>query len=133
MTEENNLCINCKKKHKKYCWYNSVIVVGKSGKKYNIIIKTKPCKFLDVKTLQCLGYENRFKLNPYCLPITEAIRQNALQKECLYVKDNEDYKGGITKIDYIPKDIPKHVKLKLQAMEQMSPEEFRRMFLPLLL
>lgn len=128
-----NLCKNCKDNIKKYCCYNSVIVIGESGKKYNIIIKTKPCKYLDIETLECLVYENRFKLNPYCLSIKEAIRQNALQKECLYVKDNKNYKGGITKIDYIPDDVPKHILLKLQAMEQMSPEEFRRMFLPLIL
>nr|BDI55204.1 MAG: putative zinc- or iron-chelating domain protein [uncultured archaeon] len=128
-----NLCEICKGNIKKYCCYNSIIVIGESGKKYNIIIKTKPCKFLDTETLKCLVYKNRFKLNPYCLSIKEAKRQFALQKECLYVRDDESYKGGITKIDYIPDDVPKHILLKLQTMEQMRPEEFRRMFLPLIL
>lgn len=126
-----NLCKKCK--IKKYCCYHSVVVIGESGKQYNIIIKTKPCKFLDTKTYLCKIYKNRFKLNPYCLSIKEAIRQKALQKDCLYVKDNETYKSGITKIDYIPDDVPKHIIFKLQALEQMSQEEFHRMFLPLLL
>jgi len=130
---KKNLCNDCKPEIKKYCCYNSVVVVGESGQKYNVIIKTKPCKFLDTETLKCLVYENRFKLNPYCLSVKEAIRQKAFQKDCLYVKNNESYKDGITKIDYIPDDLPKHVKLKIQAMEQMNPEEFRRMFLPLIL
>ena len=130
---EKNLCLQCSPEVKKYCCYNSVVVIGESGKKYNIIIKSKPCKYLDTKTLKCLVYKNRFKLNPYCLSVKEAIRQKALQKNCLYVKDDESYKNSITKIDYHPDDLPKHVLLKLQAMEQMRPEEFRRMFLPLIL
>ena len=130
---EKNLCLQCNEEIKKYCCYNSVIVVGESGKRYNVIIKTKPCKFLDTKTLKCLVFENRFKLNPYCLSVKEAIKANAFQKGCLYVKDDKSYKEGITKIDYYPDDLPKHVLFKLQAMEQMRGEEFRRMFLPLIL
>jgi uncharacterized cysteine cluster protein YcgN (CxxCxxCC family) len=130
---KKNLCLQCSEEIKKYCCYNSVICVGESGQRYNIIIKNQPCKYLDTKTLKCLVYKNRLTLNPYCLSVKEAIKANAFQKDCLYVKDNENYKGGITKIDYHPDDLPKHVLLKLQAMEQMPPEEFRKMFLPLIL
>ena len=128
---KKNLCINCEIKG--LCCYHSVIVVGKNGQRYNVILKSKPCQFLDLKTKKCLVYKNRYKVNPYCITIKEAIRQNALPVDCLYVKDNEEYKKNVPKIDYIPDDLPKHVLLKLQAMEQMSPEEFRRMFLPLIL
>lgn len=128
-----NLCLQCSDKTKKYCCYNSVIVIGESGQVYNIIIKNQPCKFLDTETLKCLTFKNRFKLNPYCLTVKEAIKAKAFQKDCLYVKDNKNYEEGITKIDYYPDDLPKHVLLKLQAMEQMDGTEFRRMFLPLIL
>lgn len=67
-----NLCKKCK--IRKYCCYQSVLAPSASGKMYNIILKNHPCKFLNPETSLCMVYENRFKLNPYCLTIKEAIK-----------------------------------------------------------
>jgi len=52
---------------------------------------TTPCIFLNLHTNLCSIYEDRFKINPLCLSIEQAIEQGALPKECLYIINNKKY------------------------------------------
>jgi len=124
------VCKNCPIKG--LCCYHSILVKDIDGKLYNIILKNQPCKYLDTERGDCLIYENRFKINPYCLPIEIAIRQNALPEKCLYVKKVKKYKMKYPKLDYVPANLdPLSIKKILWA-NNMDPGEFRKSYLPLM-
>lgn len=125
-----NKCNKCKYP---YCCHYSMIIHSDNGKLYNIILKNQICKYLDKKSHKCLIYKNRLKVNPYCLTIEEGIRQYALPKECLYVKDNVEYKEKIPQIHELPDDITLADKLILENLENMSHRDFMKNFLPLIL
>ena len=82
--KEENLCNQCGK-----CCYIKVMVSGIP------FFSKKHCKFLDTKTKLCTIFKDRFKKNPNCLTIEEAIRIRALPDECPYVKDKKGYRGPI--------------------------------------
>jgi len=125
-----NLCEECKYP---YCCQYSIIIHDNDGKIYNLILKNHTCKYLDKDTHKCLIYENRLKVNPYCLSMKEAIRQHGLPKECLYVKDNKEYQEKIPKIHDLPNNILDVDRRMLMRIESMTHQEFMKRFLPLIL
>ncbi len=125
----------CKKcEIKGLCCYHSVLLRGKDGTRYNVILKNHPCKFLDIETRKCLIYDNRFILNPYCVEIEQAVRQQCLPGECLYLKlkKYEKYDKSHPKLDHIPAGVKLIDIKKYLWAENMEPAEFRKSYLPLL-
>lgn len=133
---KHNLCKKCKYP---YCCHYSILIHTKTGKLYNLILKNHICKYLDKNATNartkgsCLIFKNRFKVNPYCLTIKEAIRQFGLPKECLYVKDNIKYQNNIPKLVDLPDDITDTDKEAFEKIEQLTQQEFTKKFLPLIL
>lgn len=82
MKKKDDICNKCGK----CCYYkikiNDIFVFSK-----------RHCEFLDVKTNLCTIYKDRFKKNPKCLAIEEAIKIKALPDNCPYVKDLDNYNG----------------------------------------
>jgi len=126
-----NKCKKCKTIH--HCCYHSTLVITDEGKMYNIVLKNHPCKFFNIENNKCLVYKNRYKLNPYCLRIKDAIRLNGLPADCLYVKNIKGYKEGMPKSLDIPDDLSDEQKKALERIEKMPKAEFRKRFLPLIL
>ncbi len=125
-----NLCKKCKIP---FCCHYSIIIHDNNGKLYNLILKNHICKYLDKKSNKCLIYKNRLKVNPYCLSIKEAKRQNGLPKECLYIKDDKIYQEKIPKIHDLPNNILDVDRRMLTRIESMTHREFMERFLPLIL
>jgi hypothetical protein len=44
-----------------------------------------PCEYLSKKTRRCKIYKNRFKINPNCLTVDEALKEGQLPIKCAYV------------------------------------------------
>ena len=48
-----------------------------------------PCDYLSKKTRRCKIYKNRFKINPKCLKLEDALLEGALPIECPYVIESD--------------------------------------------
>jgi len=51
------------------------------------------CEHLDTESNLCKIYKERFKKNPKCLTIKQAIEIKAVPDNCPYIKDLKNYKG----------------------------------------
>lgn len=80
VSPSKGICRKCGK-----CCYYNIEIAGVLYKSH------KPCYFLDTKTNLCRVYPERFKRNPQCLTIAEAIIQRALPADCPYVADMPFY------------------------------------------
>ena len=58
-----------------------------------VVAVSMACEHLDIVTRKCRVYRDRFKVNPKCLRIKDAIEKRVLPNDCPYVKDKVDYKS----------------------------------------
>jgi len=56
-----------------------------------------------------------------------------LPKECLYIKNDKEYKENIPKLLEMPDNILDADRIKIEKVESLSHREFMEKFLPLLL
>lgn len=99
-TLKENLCLSCSDQIRGNCCHFSVCV-GEE-KRFNILLEKHSCKYLDSETRWCIIYKDRLKKNPnVCHSIEYAIKNKSLVKNCLYVKNNEEYQAIKDTIIYI--------------------------------
>ena len=77
----DNLCRSCGR-----CCYEKIVINAE------VFATEIPCRHLDVTTNLCSVYRDRFKVNPLCLPVDEAIRRRVFPADCPYVQDVEGYR-----------------------------------------
>ena len=82
--QTKNLCENCPDGVRGFCCFYNVIIEG-----FNLILSNQHCKYLDTKTMKCKDYENRVKIQPYCLE-NDMFNKGALPKGCLYIKGHPE-------------------------------------------
>ena len=70
------------------CCY--LCAVLEDGSKQRTIL---PCKYLDLLTNECMVYPERFKWQPRCLTIPQAIESGILPSDCPYVAGMDWYVG----------------------------------------
>lgn len=84
MSKKKDICRRCGK-----CCYTK-IRIGE------IEVFTKQhCRFLDEKSKLCTIYKERFKKNPKCLTVEQAIAIRALPRDCPYVQNIKNYKAPL--------------------------------------
>lgn len=88
MKEKNNLCVHCPPEVRGICCYFTLPL---DGALYTLT--NHPCKYLNIKTKRCRIYETRKEGNPNCLTVEEMKIICSLPKECLYVKNDPNYKS----------------------------------------
>ncbi|KKM72325.1 hypothetical protein LCGC14_1421650 [marine sediment metagenome] len=89
------------------CWYSMYDGTD------NFVVQ--PCEYLSKKTKRCKDYKNRFKINPNCLTVEQALIEGALPLGCPYVM----------KSDVIPIRPNKTVNIKKMEMIKNGNEEGR--------
>ena len=82
---QKNLCKDCPKEVKGKCCFYNIELEG-----YNIILRNQPCKYLNLKTMECSDYEHRLQINPYCHHSGDMYNFGGLPKGCLYLKDHPE-------------------------------------------
>lgn len=120
---EENLCKDCPKEIRGKCCYIS----GGFDNNYHIILTNHPCKYLDTKTGRCKVYNKRRSHFKNCLSVEEMIICGTVPKECLYVKDNEEYQNrDDTRLIEVPKDLPKEIKKKYDKLNEYDfPDRYK--------
>jgi uncharacterized cysteine cluster protein YcgN (CxxCxxCC family) len=84
-----------KKKHEELCNHCGKCCYFKVALGKQAFFSKNHCPFLDLNTKLCTVYKDRFKKNPECLSIKDAIRIKALPNDCPYVEGLEGYQGPI--------------------------------------
>ncbi|MFH1377960.1 MAG: hypothetical protein ABIH86_04335 [Planctomycetota bacterium] len=79
----DNLCNRCLR-----CCFRMAVIDG-------AVFRTPfPCEHLDIPGRRCRIYPDRHTINKNCLTIAEALRVNALPKDCPYASGaGKDYTG----------------------------------------
>jgi uncharacterized cysteine cluster protein YcgN (CxxCxxCC family) len=89
MTEENNLCDNCKVKGE--CCH--LHLMNRSTKKVYTFLNVS-CRYYDAENKSCSIYDNRLT-DGCCIDILKAIECALLPNECEYVKNINGYAGPV--------------------------------------
>lgn len=106
------LCVNkCTEHLRRNCTFDKKKLPRKCKKSYNIILSKQPCKFLNLDTMICNEFENRFYVNRTCQTIKNAPKKEylGLPADCVYLKGRKKKKY----MKYMPKIYYGEVKGKL--------------------
>ena len=95
-----DLCEDCPSDLKGTCCFNSVLIEG-----HNIVLSNHPCKFLDLKTMDCSIYNERYLKNRNCINIEQAIARGGLPVGCLYLGNATEDELKRAKIYHIPDNL----------------------------
>lgn len=113
--KEINLCNKCPTPIRGRCCYFSTNIIDNNQVHWKLSLSKHPCKYLNTKTGRCKVYKKRLEMNPNCLTIKEMILMGTVLKECLYVKENQDYqRRNDTVLIEIPSNIPEDIKKKYE-------------------
>jgi len=114
----DNLCNKCPKHIRGSCCYfisDITEIIDKNTIHLKFPLKNHPCKYLNTKTGRCKIYKKRQEINPNCLTIKEMIICGTLTKECLYVKDNQEYQKRIDTVSlFFPNILPENARRNAQ-------------------
>lgn len=118
--EETNPCNKCPVSIRGRCCYFSTEIIDDNQNHLKISLSKHPCKYLNTKTGRCKVYKKRHELNPNCLTIKEMILIGTVPKECLHVKDNQDYqKRKDLVLMNLPSNISENVKKKYEEFNNL--------------
>jgi len=113
--KEINLCNKCPTPIRGRCCFFSAEITDNNLVHWSLYLSNHPCKYLNAKTGRCKDFKKRHEMNPNCLTIKEMILMGTVPKNCLYVKNNQNYqkRKDISLLD-IPNNISDYVKGKYE-------------------
>ena len=112
-----NLCNKCPVSIRGRCCYFSTEIIDNNQNHMKISLSKHPCKYLNTKTGRCKVYKKRYEMNPNCLTIKEMILIGTIHKECLYVKNNQEYqRRKDTLLLKLPSNISEYVRKKYEEL-----------------
>jgi len=119
-----NLCNKCPASIRGRCCYFSTEIIDNNLIHWKLSLSKHPCKYLNTKPGRCKVYKKRHEMNPNCLTIKEMILIGTVPKECLYVKDNQDYqRRKDTLLSNLPSNISEYAKKKYEEFNNLSHSE----------
>lgn len=122
--KEINLCNKCPSSIRGKCCYFLTEIIDNNRIHLIISLSKHPCKYLNTKTGRCKIYKKRHEMNPNCLTIKEMILIGTVPKECLYVKDNQDYqKRKDIVLMNLPSNISEYAKKKYEELNNSPHSE----------
>ncbi len=121
-----NLCNKCPASIRGKCCYTSTWITDNNQVHWIVSLSKHPCKYLNTKTGRCKIYKKRHEINPNCLTIKEMILKGTVSKECLYVKDNQEYqkRNSIVLLN-LPNNISEDVKEKYEEVNNSPHSEVK--------
>ena len=124
VSEDYNLCNKCPTSIRGRCCYFLTEIIDNNQVHLKISLSKHPCKYMNTKTGRCKVYKKRHELNPNCLTIKEMILIGTVPKECLYVKDNQEYqKRKDTVFIKLPSNISEYIKKKYEEVNSLPHSE----------
>ena len=121
---QTNLCNKCPASIRGRCCYFLTEIIDNNHIHWKLSLSKHPCKYLNTKTGRCKVYKKRHEMNPNCLTIKEMILMGTISKECLYVKDDQEYqkRKDIVLIKH-PINISEYVKKKYEEINNLPHSE----------
>ena len=124
--KEINLCNKCPTSIRGKCCYVSFRIIDNDQSHQIISLSKHPCKYLNTKTGRYKVYKKRHEINPNCLTIKEMILCGTILKECLYVKNNQEYqKRKDTILLNLPSDVSENMKEKYEEANNSLHSEIK--------
>ncbi|KKM95881.1 hypothetical protein LCGC14_1183790 [marine sediment metagenome] len=112
-----NLCNKCPASIRGRCCYFTAEIIDNNRIHLKISLSKHPCKYLNTKPGRCNVYKKRYEMNPNCLTIKEMILIGTIHKECLYVKNNQEYqRRKDTVLLKLPSNISEYVRKKYEEL-----------------
>jgi len=121
---KENLCNYCPMSIRGKCCYFLVRIIDDKYNDIFVTLSNHPCKYLNIKTGRCKVYKKRHELNPNCLTIKEMIISGTIPKQCLYVKDNQEYQKRLnTALLSLPSNVSEGTKKKYEKINNYPHSE----------